>query len=67
MRTREGLPVSVPIFREEVEELKGGNQWNVHNVHERLAKVGDAPWADLRKNRQAITAEMRRRIGMTKS
>jgi bifunctional non-homologous end joining protein LigD len=67
VRTREGLPVSVPIFREEVEELKGGNQWNVHNVHERLAKVGDAPWADLRKNRQAITAEMRRRIGMTKS
>jgi bifunctional non-homologous end joining protein LigD len=63
-RTREGLPVSVPIFREEVEELKGGNQWNVHNVHERLAEVGDAPWADLRKTRQSITAEMRRRIGM---
>jgi bifunctional non-homologous end joining protein LigD len=67
VRTREGLPVSVPIFREEIEELKGGNQWNVHNVHERLAEVGDEPWADLKKTRQTITAEMRRRIGMKKS
>ncbi|MBV6821768.1 DNA ligase D [Pseudomonas sp. PD9R] len=66
VRTREGLPVSVPVFREEIEELKGGNQWNVHNVHERLAEVGDEPWADLKKTRQTITAEMRRRIGMKK-
>jgi len=66
-RTREGLPVSVPIFREEVAELKGANLWNVHNVHERLAEVGHEPWADLKKTRQSITAEMRRRIGMKKS
>ncbi|KKX66453.1 DNA ligase D [Pseudomonas putida] len=66
-RTREGLPVSVPIFREEVEALKGGNLWNIHNVHERLAEVGDEPWADLKKTRQTITAEMRRRVGMKKA
>ncbi|WP_349746507.1 DNA ligase D [Pseudomonas frederiksbergensis] len=66
VRSREGLPVSVPIFREEVSELKGGNQWNLHTVHERLAEVGDEPWADLKKTRQTITAEMRRRIGMKK-
>ncbi|KJZ34877.1 DNA ligase D [Pseudomonas fluorescens] len=66
VRTREGLPVSVPIFREEVAELKGGNQWNVHTVHERLAEVGDEPWKDLKKTRQSITAEMRRRVGMKK-
>lgn len=65
-RTREGLPVSVPIFREEVAELKGGNQWTIHNVHERLAQVGDEPWADMKKTRQTITAEMRRRVGMKK-
>lgn len=65
-RTREGLPVSVPIFREEVAELKGANLWNVHNVHERLAEVGHEPWAGLKKTRQSITAEMRRRIGMRK-
>ncbi|WP_448108358.1 DNA ligase D [Pseudomonas azerbaijanoccidentalis] len=66
-RTREGLPVSVPIYREEVAELKGGNQWNIHNVHERLAEVGDGPWEDLKKTRQTITAEMRRRVGMKKT
>jgi bifunctional non-homologous end joining protein LigD len=66
VRTREGLPVSVPIFREEVAELKGGNQWNIHTVHERLAEVGDEPWKDLKKTRQSITAEMRRRVGMKK-
>ncbi|WLH37748.1 DNA ligase D [Pseudomonas sp. FP2196] len=65
-RTREGLPVSVPLFREEVAELKGGNQWHVHNVHERLAEVGDEPWADMKKTRQSITAEMRKRVGMKK-
>jgi bifunctional non-homologous end joining protein LigD len=65
-RTREDLPVSVPIFREEVAELKGGNHWNVHNVHERLSEVGDAPWAQMPGTRQAITAEMRRRVGMKK-
>ena len=64
VRTREGLPVSMPIFREEVPTLKGGNQWNIHNAHERLAEVGDEPWADLKKTRQTITAEMRRRVGM---
>lgn len=66
VRAREGLPVSVPIFREEVGELKGGNQWNIHTVHERLAEVGDEPWKDLKKTRQSITAEMRRRVGMKK-
>jgi bifunctional non-homologous end joining protein LigD len=65
-RTREGLPVSVPLFREEVADLKGGNQWNIHNVLERLAEVGDGPWADMKKTRQSITAEMRKRVGMKK-
>ncbi len=40
VRTREGMPVSMPIWREEVGELKGANQWNLHNVHERLVEVG---------------------------
>ncbi|HEF4762674.1 TPA: DNA ligase D [Pseudomonas putida] len=66
VRTREGLPVSVPIYREEVAELTGGNQWTVRNVHQRLAEVGEGPWADMQKTRQTITAEMRRRVGMKK-
>ncbi|WP_338498839.1 DNA ligase D [Pseudomonas sp. WP18] len=67
VRTRDGLPVSVPIYRDEVAQLKGANLWNVHNVHERLAEVGHEPWADLKKTRQSITADMRRRIGMKKT
>ncbi|WP_065260367.1 DNA ligase D [Pseudomonas bananamidigenes] len=65
-RTREGLPVSVPLFREEVGEIKGADHWNVRNVHERLADVGDEPWADMTKTRQSITVEMRKRVGMKK-
>ncbi|WCM53724.1 DNA ligase D [Pseudomonas sp. WJP1] len=67
VRTREGLPVSVPIYREEIAELKGGNQWNIHTVHERLVEVGHGPWADMKKTRQTITAEMQRRVGMKKA
>ena len=62
-RAREGLPVSVPVFREEVAQIKGGNQWNIHNLHERLAELGeDDPWADYAKTRQTITAAMRKRL-----
>jgi bifunctional non-homologous end joining protein LigD len=49
-----------------VGELKGGNQWNIHSMHERLAEVGDEPWKNLKKTRQSITSEMRRRVGMKK-
>jgi bifunctional non-homologous end joining protein LigD len=65
-RAREGMPVSVPVFREEVAEIKGGNHWNIHNVHERLAEVGEEPWAQMKKTRQTITAQMRKRVGMQK-
>jgi bifunctional non-homologous end joining protein LigD len=63
-RAREGLPVSVPIFRDELKEIKGANVWNIHNIHERLGELGEDPWAGLSKTRQTITAEMRRRVGL---
>jgi len=63
-RTREGLPVSVPIFREELLEIKGANAWNIRNLRERLDGLDADPWTDLSKTRQTITAEMRRRVGM---
>jgi bifunctional non-homologous end joining protein LigD len=64
VRTREGLPVSVPIFREEIEEIKGANIWNIRNIHERLGELDADPWADLSRTRQTITAEMRARVGL---
>ncbi|MBO9549190.1 DNA ligase D [Pseudomonas sp.] len=63
LRAREGLPVSVPIWREELAQLKGANQWHIGNLHERLAEADD-PWADMAKTRQSITARMRKQMGM---
>lgn len=64
VRTREGLPVSVPIFPEEIHEIKGANVWTVRNLHERLDQLDADPWADLSSTRQTITADMRARVGM---
>ncbi|BBH46139.1 DNA ligase D [Pseudomonas sp. KU43P] len=63
LRAREGLPVSVPIWREELAQLKGANQWHIGNLRERLADLDD-PWAALPKTRQSITARMRKQMGM---
>lgn len=63
LRAREGLPVSVPIWREELAQLKGANQWHIGNLAERLADLED-PWAALGKTRQSITARMRKQMGM---
>ena len=63
LRAREGVPVSVPIWREELAQLKGANQWNIANVRQRLAEVDD-PWAAMGKTRQSITARMRKQLGL---
>jgi bifunctional non-homologous end joining protein LigD len=63
-RTRDGLPVSVPIDREEVATLKGANRWTIANLHERLAALDADPWQDYTRTKQTITATMRKRIGM---
>lgn len=64
VRTREGLPVSVPIYRDELLEIKGANAWDINTVHQRLAELDSDPWADLGKTRQTITADMRKRVGL---
>lgn len=63
-RSRPGLPVSVPIFKEEIREIKGADAWNIHNLRQRLDQLGEDPWADLPTTRQTITGDMRRRIDM---
>jgi len=64
LRAREGLPVSVPIWREELAQLKGANQWNIASVRQRLAEIDD-PWGEMGKTRQSITARMRKQLGLT--
>lgn len=63
-RSRPGLPVSVPIFKEEIHDIKGADAWNVHTLHDRLTQLDDDPWAEMPKTRQTITADMRHRINM---
>ncbi|MCT8162452.1 MULTISPECIES: DNA ligase D [Pseudomonas] len=64
-RAREGLPVSVPIYREEIVELKSAARWNITNLQTRLDELaGDDPWAEMASTKQLITSEMRQRIGM---
>lgn len=63
LRAREGLPVSVPIWRQELPQLKAANQWTISNIRERLTEVDD-PWAQLGKTRQMITARMRKQLGL---
>jgi bifunctional non-homologous end joining protein LigD len=64
VRRREGLPVSVPIFKEEIHDIKGAIMWTIHNLHERLGQLGADPWQDHAKTNQTITAERRRRVGL---
>lgn len=63
-RSREGLPVSVPIQRGELTEIKGADAWNIHNLHERLEGLTDDPWREFFESPQRITADMRKRIGV---
>ena len=66
VRAREDLPVSVPIHRDELADLKGANLWTVRNLLERLEQLGDDdPWAEMPRTRQTITAQMRERLGMS--
>ncbi|WP_313089754.1 DNA ligase D [Stutzerimonas nitrititolerans] len=65
VRAREGLPVSVPIHRDELAELKGANLWNIRNLMSRLEEQGDDdPWAGIDQTGQKITADMRERLGL---
>jgi bifunctional non-homologous end joining protein LigD len=62
-RARPGLPVSVPVSREELAGLKSSDQWNIANLQKRLRKLKADPWAGY-KNTQRITKPMWKRLGV---
>ncbi len=62
VRARPGLPVSVPVSREELKGLRGAQQWTVANVHERLKALKVDPW-DGYANRQKISKKMWDKLG----
>ncbi|WP_109512405.1 DNA ligase D [Pseudomonas ovata] len=64
VRARPGLPVSVPIAREELAGLVSAAQWHIGNVQARLQSLHQDPWAGY-QHRQRITRAMWRQLGAT--
>lgn len=62
VRARPGLPVSVPVARDELEGLQSAQQWNVANLQQRLRKLKADPWQGY-SNRQRITKKMWKQLG----
>ena len=62
VRARPGLPVSVPIARDELAGLRSAGQWTVGNLQQRLEELEQDPWEGY-ANRQRITRAMWRRLG----
>ncbi|WP_434573867.1 DNA ligase D [Pseudomonas sp. Z3-8] len=57
VRARPGLPVSVPIARDELAGLRNAQQWDIHTALERAKGLGADPWEGY-SHRQRITAKM---------
>lgn len=57
VRARPGLPVSVPISRDELPTLLSASQWTVSNLQQRLDGLKADPWAGY-KNRQRLSKKM---------
>lgn len=60
VRARPGLSVSVPIAREELDQISGADQWSILNLHERLNAQQHEPWADYSSVRQTLSAQLLR-------
>ena len=62
VRARPGLPVSVPVSRDELKDLRSAQQWTLANLHERLQGLKEDPWAGY-ANRQKISKKMWDKLG----
>lgn len=57
LRARPGLPVSVPVSRDELTAVRAAQQWTIANVLERLQSLKADPWAGY-AHRQKISKKM---------
>lgn len=65
VRARPGLPVSVPIAREELSELRNAQQWDIRSLPERLEGLKTDPWEGY-DHRQKMTKKMWEQLGAKK-
>ena len=57
-RSRPGLGISVPLAWEELDGLRGADQWTVANVHTRL-DVGNTPWDAYQHSAKGLAPAMK--------
>jgi bifunctional non-homologous end joining protein LigD len=62
-RARAGAPVSVPVEWKDLDAISA-SEYTVENLPSRLASRRRDPWKDLAKTRQAITAAMKKKLGV---
>lgn len=55
VRAKPGLPVSVPITRDELNDLKSSTDWHMGNLMQRLAGLKTDPWQGYR-NKQVLNS-----------
>lgn len=65
VRANPGLPVSVPITRDELLQLKSSIQWNIGNLQERLVDLKTDPWQGYR-NKQVVNPSHWQKLGVKK-
>jgi bifunctional non-homologous end joining protein LigD len=64
-RARPGAPVSMPLAWDELSPTTSAAAFNLKTVPARLAGLGEDPWRGYAERAGAITAEMRRALGMS--
>ncbi len=62
-RARPGLPVSVPIFWEELDDIPGAAAWTIASLPSRLASLAD-PWETFAGTRQVLGKTIRKKLGL---
>ncbi|TFW01932.1 DNA ligase D [Oxalobacteraceae bacterium OM1] len=65
-RARPGMGVSTPILWEELDQVNGGDHWNIETLPQRLATLQGDPWEEYAQTRQSITAAMQKTLGLKK-
>jgi len=59
-RARPGLGVSMPVAWDDLPKIKSGAQWTIKNAREYLSFQTSDPWANYWKEKQNLTAAMRK-------
>jgi bifunctional non-homologous end joining protein LigD len=63
-RSRPGAPISTPVSWDELTAALKSDNYNIHNIRQRLAGLAEDPWAGYFSVRQELTREMQAKAGI---